>query len=290
MLTDDFSPSDASLILKVLIGCLASLLWCAGLRGLIKSARVSERAEFLCNLGTGVTVYFISTVTFSWVSSRAPSPADSSSFTRSVHPAIAVAVAVGLVDLVSYLYHLCAHKLRILWALHVVHHSARHFNLSLGTRQSWLERLLITPLCYALVLIPVASLLGLSFPYLLLGHQIVYLIGFLNHTSAFDWWPAGIRAVLINPIEHRIHHGADARHFDCNYGFALRIWDKAFGTYRAPDAASRDIIVGVTEYPATFQVLAVQRQTLSELSRCGRALVRNAQPPLRRQGKDLRRA
>ncbi|MCH2108546.1 MAG: sterol desaturase family protein, partial [Polyangiaceae bacterium] len=158
------------------------------------------------------------------------------------------------------------HKTRLLWTLHVVHHSGRHFNLSLGARQSWLERAIVTPLIYMGALVPFCALFDIAFAYLILGHQLVYLAGFLTHTKSFDYWPSFFRHIFINPIEHRIHHGMEEQHLDCNYGFALKIWDRVFRTYQAPDAPASEISVGVKNQEFTASVLATQAQTFEELA------------------------
>jgi sterol desaturase/sphingolipid hydroxylase (fatty acid hydroxylase superfamily) len=70
----------------------------------------------------------------------------------------------------------------------------------------------------------------------------------------------------MNPAEHKVHHGIEERHFDCNYGLALRCWDVWFGTYRAPDTAMDEIAVGVAEHEFTDRTLVVQAQTLKYLT------------------------
>ena len=40
-------------------------------------------------------------------------------------------------DLSYYWYHRAGHRVRILWASHVVHHSSEHYNLSTALRQTW---------------------------------------------------------------------------------------------------------------------------------------------------------
>jgi sterol desaturase/sphingolipid hydroxylase (fatty acid hydroxylase superfamily) len=40
-----------------------------------------------------------------------------------------------------------------------------------------------------------------------------------------------LRMVLVTPDMHRVHHSVDRTEHDSNYGFALSIWDRIFGTY-----------------------------------------------------------
>ncbi|HAR52054.1 MAG TPA: fatty acid hydroxylase, partial [Roseovarius nubinhibens] len=61
----------------------------------------------------------------------------------------------------------------------------------------------------------------------------------LNGTAMFNHsnlkLPVGIEAVLrrflVTPDMHRVHHSIHRDEHDSNYGFALSIWDRIFGTY-----------------------------------------------------------
>jgi sterol desaturase/sphingolipid hydroxylase (fatty acid hydroxylase superfamily) len=45
---------------------------------------------------------------------------------------------------------------------------------------------------------------------------------------------------------HRVHHSIHRNEHDSNYGFALSIWDRMFGTYiPQPDAGHDDMTVGL---------------------------------------------
>ena len=37
----------------------------------------------------------------------------------------------------------------------------------------------------------------------------------------------------MTPDMHRVHHSVHRDEHDTNYGFALSVWDRLFGTYRA---------------------------------------------------------
>ena len=43
---------------------------------------------------------------------------------------------------------------------------------------------------------------------------------------------------------HRVHHGANTRYLDRNYGGILIVWDRLFGTYQAEDEPGQ---YGITE-------------------------------------------
>jgi sterol desaturase/sphingolipid hydroxylase (fatty acid hydroxylase superfamily) len=55
-----------------------------------------------------------------------------------------------------------------------------------------------------------------------------------------------IRAVLVTPDMHRIHHSVHRDEHDSNYGFALSVWDHLFRTYRpAPRDGQETMQVGL---------------------------------------------
>jgi sterol desaturase/sphingolipid hydroxylase (fatty acid hydroxylase superfamily) len=260
-----FEPALASLIMKIAAGVFALVLLTFSVRALRRRRASHELGEFVANLVCGLGMYVISSVTFPWLHALADERMTGYGPWHVESPVLSIVICTVTVDFLSYVYHVVAHKTRWLWSLHVVHHSARYFNISLGPRQSWFERAVVAPLCYIPVSVLVCWCLNMDFWYVVIAHQFVFLAAFVSHSTRFERWPLGLSHVFINPIEHKLHHGIDARHFDCNYGFALRCWDIWFGTYRAPDAAMADIVVGVAEHPFTDDVLAIQAQTLAYL-------------------------
>jgi sterol desaturase/sphingolipid hydroxylase (fatty acid hydroxylase superfamily) len=50
--------------------------------------------------------------------------------------------------------------------------------------------------------------------------------------------------LLQSPAHQQIHHSADPAHFDKNLGFALALWDWAFGTLAIPSKTREPIVFG----------------------------------------------
>ena len=87
--------------------------------------------------------------------------------------------------------------------------------------------------------------------------------------------------ILQSPAHHQLHHSANPAHFDKNLGFALALWDWAFGTLALPAKTREPIVFGIGDEGAPF------RSTLSALTApCARA----AGHMLRASPKDRRRA
>jgi alkylglycerol monooxygenase len=132
-------------------------------------------------------------------------------------------------DLCYYWSHRAAHRLRVLWASHVVHHSSGRFNLSVATRHSWTGGL--TDWVFWMPL----ALLGFS-PLQIVGMQGLSLIWqFAVHTpyvrglGPLEW-------VLNTPSHHRVHHGRNPEYLDRNFGGVLIVWDRLFGSFAAERA------------------------------------------------------
>lgn len=43
------------------------------------------------------------------------------------------------------------------------------------------------------------------------------------------------RNIFVTPQLHKIHHSADKKHFDKNFGTIFIFWDRMFGTYHGDD-------------------------------------------------------
>ncbi|MGV9643933.1 sterol desaturase family protein [Streptomyces sp. NPDC003514] len=150
-------------------------------------------------------------------------------------------------DLAYYAYHRAHHRVRVLWAGHVVHHSSVRFNLSTALRQSW------TPMSGLPFWMPLA-LLGIP-PWMILLQQSISLIyQFFLHTERVDrlWRP--IELFFNTPSHHRVHHGSNNVYLDRNYGGILIVWDRLFGTFQ-PEGER--VVYGLTKNIDTYNPLRV---------------------------------
>jgi sterol desaturase/sphingolipid hydroxylase (fatty acid hydroxylase superfamily) len=50
-----------------------------------------------------------------------------------------------------------------------------------------------------------------------------------------------LRMFLVTPDMHRVHHSTLKSEHNSNYGFALSIWDRIFGTYTAQARAGQTV-------------------------------------------------
>jgi len=133
-------------------------------------------------------------------------------------------------DFSFWLMHLLSHKVRLLWCLHNVHHSAKEMKLSVGFRGSLFDLFLVP---HTFLWLP---LLGFH-PFLVLFVDAIgKLYGVavhINENALKDGKRRWYEWFLITPSAHRIHHSTNHLYLDTNYGEALAIWDRIFRTYQS---------------------------------------------------------
>lgn len=161
--------------------------------------------------------------------------------------AVALAVAVAGWDFVYYWNHRFMHEWRHMWAIHVVHHSSEHYNLSTALRQAW------TDVAGTFVPYGALALLGVRPNLILKARGINLLYQFWIHTELIDRL-GPLEAVFNTPSHHRAHHGSNRQYLDRNYGSILIVWDRIFGTFEVED---EPVVYGLTENIETFNPIRV---------------------------------
>ena len=188
----------------------------------------------------------------------------------SLLPLWAEIVAVTLlIELGAWTVHWLHHRHPALWSLHAMHHSPE--------RLYSLNNFRFHPLNHVL------NHLAMILPVLALGSSAEAVLGYvalsmpvliLQHSNAdleFGWLDRWLNTSVV----HRWHHADTAAEASCNYGRALVIWDRAFGTYRGTaDGATPDrigLFAASRHYPAADRFLAQLAWPFRGLTRCCRA-------------------
>jgi sterol desaturase/sphingolipid hydroxylase (fatty acid hydroxylase superfamily) len=128
-----------------------------------------------------------------------------------------------LEDLCFYAFHRASHRMRILWASHVTHHSSRYFNLSVAFRQTWLPFLGVA-FWLPLLLIGFDPLMVMTVQVVSLFYQELLHTQLVPRLGPIEW-------IFNTPRHHAIHHGSNQPYLDKNYGGVLIVWDRLFGTF-----------------------------------------------------------
>ena len=132
-------------------------------------------------------------------------------------------------EFIYYWFHRLSHENRLLWAIHVNHHSSEKMNFSNAARVPFLNIVL-----HNIFWIP---LLFIGFtPIMIFTVETVgFLFAFIQHTQMIRRWPY-IDLIFNSPSHHRVHHSSNPEYLNKNYGSVLIIFDRMFGTFKDEDA------------------------------------------------------
>lgn len=142
-------------------------------------------------------------------------------------------------DFSRFFLHWLSHRVPLLWRFHQVHHSAEVLTPITVYRIHPVESAL-----YAFRLVAIQGLsigIGVYF----FGHKLAIIDVFganlfiflfnlfganLRHSHIWLSWGEKLEHWFISPAQHQIHHSLDREHYDKNFGSALAIWDRLFGS------------------------------------------------------------
>ena len=154
---------------------------------------------------------------------------------------LVVPVYIVLADLGAYWAHRALHT-RWLWPTHAWHHSPKHLNWIAGLRGSPVHMIVISApsyLAFALFPVPEAGIIAI----------LLFVIGTSNqhyiHSNLKVPFARQLEWVLVTPRCHFVHHSAEERVANSNYGFVFSVWDRLFGTYTDPASVSSDGPLGL---------------------------------------------
>lgn len=141
---------------------------------------------------------------------------------------IKVVATVAIFDFAIWAQHLVTHKIPFLWRFHKVHHADRDLDVTTAIRFHPVEIALSMLLKIGLVYLLGPPAIGIVLFEIILNGTAMFNHANIRLPLALD---ALLRKVLVTPDMHRVHHSVHRHKHDSNYGFALSIWDRIFGTY-----------------------------------------------------------
>jgi sterol desaturase/sphingolipid hydroxylase (fatty acid hydroxylase superfamily) len=181
---------------------------------------------------------------------------------------VATVLQILAYELAYWSAHYGFHKIPALWEFHKVHHSAEVMTTLTELRQHPVEIIVFMNLI-GLATGIVFGFMTYSFgpgvrPFTLLNGNILTMAflltyGHLRHSNMWIAFTGVAGRILQSPAHHQLHHSVNPAHFDKNLGFALALWDWAFGTLVIPAKTREPIVFGVGDEGAAF------RSTLSAL-------------------------
>ena len=156
-----------------------------------------------------------------------------------------IILGVLLLDFVgAYLPHYTEHRIKLLWMIHLVHHSDPNVDTTTANRHHPLESIIR----FSFTLLGV-FIIGTSIGIVMLYQALSLLSTQFNHANIrlpkkLDQW---ISYIIVSPDMHKIHHHYRLPYTDTNFGNIFSIWDRMLGTFS--NYEREKIIYGVDVFP-----------------------------------------
>ncbi|MAY21131.1 MAG: fatty acid hydroxylase [Erythrobacteraceae bacterium] len=157
-----------------------------------------------------------------------------------------IMIAIALLDMAVWAQHVATHKIPLLWRFHKVHHVDRDIDVTTGVRFHPVE--IVLSMAYKLVLVLAIGPAALA---VFLFEVILNASAMFNHSNVKlpNGMDRALRAIMVTPDMHRVHHSIIMRETDSNYGFFLSFWDRLFHTYIAqPEKGHDGMVIGLEEH------------------------------------------
>ena len=137
--------------------------------------------------------------------------------------------AVLLLDVWTYAWHRMNHRIPFLWRFHRVHHSDAEMDVTTASRFHVGELVLSSALR-----VPVIALLGVYAWELLLYETLMFAVVQFHHANVGlpPWLDRALRAVIVTPNLHKVHHSRLQPETDSNYSALFSWWDRLFRSFR----------------------------------------------------------
>jgi sterol desaturase/sphingolipid hydroxylase (fatty acid hydroxylase superfamily) len=162
------------------------------------------------------------------------------------NPLVWLAVFV-LRDAVYYAVHRLEHRVRVLWASHMIHHSPETISATTSVRVPWMEALYKPWFSLWMPFVGFNPVVAVAFD------VVAATIGVFQHTTACRKTTV-LDKVFVTPATHRVHHGSNPEYIDKNFGAVLVVWDRLFGTYQ-PEVAPVVYGIGTKKIDTPAKVL-----------------------------------
>lgn len=168
-------------------------------------------------------------------------------------------------DFGRFVAHCLLHDVLLLWEFHKVHHSAQVLTPMTTFRAHPIDLLVmawVPALTTGILVWTFNRFTGtvVSFFSFLGVHALMWafnLIGNLRHSPVWLSYGPALGRWLISPAHHQLHHSYEQRHYGCNRGFELAIWDRLYGTLYVPPIHAETFRMGLgDETDGHFHTLA----------------------------------
>lgn len=172
---------------------------------------------------------------------------------------LAGAAAIAGWDFIYYWNHRLMHESRLMWAIHVVHHSSEHYNLSTALRQPVADSFGI------FVPMGILSALGIRPALIEMARGVNLIYQFWIHTETVPKL-GRFEDIFNTASHHRVHHGSNQKYLDRNHGSILIVWDRMFGTFEREDDDD-PVVYGLTKNIETYNPVRIATHEHADILR-----------------------
>jgi sterol desaturase/sphingolipid hydroxylase (fatty acid hydroxylase superfamily) len=157
-----------------------------------------------------------------------------------------------LFDVWMYFWHMANHRIGFLWRFHRAHHADTEMDTTTALRFHPGELIISS-----FVRLPVVIAIGMSFTDLVVFEVLLNISTLFHHSNLAvpEKWDRVLRAVIVTPNMHRVHHSVELPETNSNFTSLLSVWDRMARTFKIR-GDTRGITLGLPEFRETrFQRL-----------------------------------
>jgi sterol desaturase/sphingolipid hydroxylase (fatty acid hydroxylase superfamily) len=171
----------------------------------------------------------------------------------------AMTLAVYLAyEFAYFIDHYLSHHVQLLWQFHRTHHSAETLSPMTNYRVHPVDSIVfynIVGLCVGAATAVVRHIfnvdtgefgIGGSNAILLVG---LYLLTHLHHSHMWIAFTGKLGRIVLSPAHHQMHHSADPKHYNRNFGNTLGLFDWVAGTLYVPTKQREFLTFGAGPLP-----------------------------------------
>ncbi len=143
--------------------------------------------------------------------------------------------AVLLLDAWMYVWHRINHVIPFLWRFHRVHHNDANMDVTTASRFHTGEIAISSALRIGIIL-----LFGIYLWELVLYETVMFAVVQFHHANVKlpDSVDQVLRAVIVTPDMHKVHHSRHQPETDSNYSSLFSFWDRIGRSFRLRDDPS----------------------------------------------------
>lgn len=154
-----------------------------------------------------------------------------------------IIIGVLALDFSSWLVHWIMHKVRPLWAFHLIHHTDNNVDVTTGLRHHPGDSILRGISFLLLIFVSGSPVYAV-----MIYQTLIVLSTAFTHAniSLPSWLDRVLSYFLVSPNMHKVHHHWKQPYTDSNYGAVFSIWDRLLGTFKKLDP--KEIHYGLDRY------------------------------------------